>query len=120
MNRILTYDNQLEFNAELYTDRIVLPVAYVSEKTQIKITVTNNGVTTTYEDWVVGSVERPSEDFATFKVTYISEGVKSQVWSADSKVQVDIIVDSANPNDVVTLYFEVGDYFDYLLGKKED
>lgn len=101
---------ELFFTAQFKKDSLILPVSCVSENSIIRVSATTDGVTTIYEDWVVKKVERPSEDFASFIVTYTSETIKEQAWNGDSTVNVEIIVDAVYPDNVVEIPFTVSSY----------
>lgn len=103
---------ELFFTAQFKKDTLILPVSCVSENSIIRVSATTDGTTTTYEDWVVKKVERPSEDFASFIVTYTSEAIKEQVWNGDSTVNVEIIVDATYSDNVVEIPFAVSSYVD--------
>ena len=64
---------------------------------------------------MVQSVDRPSEDFASFVVTYASEGIKEQLWNGESEVEIEIVVDATDENCIVELRFEVSNYVDMWL-----
>lgn len=103
-------DGELFFTAQFKKDSLILPVSCVSENSIIRVSATTDGVTTVYEDWVVKKVERPSEDFASFIVTYASETIKEQVWNGNSTVNVEIIVDATYPDNAVEISFTVSSY----------
>ena len=105
----------LFFTAQFKKDTLILPVSCVSENTIIRVSATTDGTVTTYEDWVVKKVDRPSNDFASFVVTYKSEEMKKQVWNEGSTVNVEIVVDAAYPDNVVVIPFEVSSYVDLWL-----
>lgn len=105
----------LYFTAQFSKETIVLPVSCVSENSMIRVSVTTDGTTTVHEDWAVQSVDRPSEDFASFVVTYASESIKEQQWNGDSVVTVEIVVDATDNNCIVKLQFEVTNFVDMWL-----
>lgn len=108
-------DGELLFTAQFKKDSLIIPVSCVSENSIIRVSATTDGTTTVYEDWIVKKVERPSEDFASFIVTYTSEKIKEQSWNADSTVSVEIVVDAAYPSNTIIIPFEVSNYVDMWL-----
>lgn len=79
-------DTGIEFAKNEFT----IPAGLVSEDSVIKVTVTEDGKTTVYDDWIVKEVSRPGKEFASFAVTYTSKNAKKQKWSENTTVQIEI------------------------------
>lgn len=99
-------------DAQFKKDTLILPVSCVSEKSIIKVTVTNNGKIMVYDDWVVKMVDRPSNKFEKFTVTYTSKKSEGQQWSKDSTVKVEIYTDESSNAGTVIIEFKVSKFKD--------
>lgn len=104
-----------KFEAEYNKDTLVVPVASVSENSVVKVTVTNNGKTTIYDDWAIKEVERPSEDIGTYIVTYSSKTAGDQSWSESATVLVEIFTEAKEKEAATVLKFKVSKYKDLWL-----
>ncbi len=102
--------NTSSYDAEFNKDTLLLPASCVSEKSVIKVTVTNDGQTTVYDDWVVKKVKRPSDEFETFIVTFTSKKAGNQKWSEDASVKVEVFVDDSYVGNTVVLNFKVSKF----------
>lgn len=92
-------------------DTLVLPASVVSENSVIKVSVSDGGSTTVYDDWTVKEVDRANgdDDFDGFEVTYVSKSAGKQNWSADSTVKVEITEPDADDSSYV-VNFKVNSY----------
>lgn len=99
-------------DAQFKKDTLILPVSCVSEKSIIKVTVTNNGKIMVYDDWVVKAVDRPSNNSEKFTVTYTSKEAEDQQWSKDSTVKVEIYADKSPNAGTVVIEFKVSKFKD--------
>lgn len=99
-------------DAQFKKDTLILPVSCVSEKSIIKVTVTNNGKIMVYDDWVVKAVDRPSNNSEKFTVTYTSKKAVVQQWSKDSTVKVEIYADKSPNAGTVVIEFKVSKFKD--------
>lgn len=92
-----------------------LPVSCLSADSVIRVSVTEGGVTTVHEDWRVTEVKRTEEGFDAYMATFSSESAKTQKWSADSTVLVEIF-DAANSEyEPIVLQFKVKNYTVFIL-----
>ena len=99
-----------EYEAQFDKDTIVLPAVCVSEKATVKVSVTNAGKVTVYDDWKVKEVERSTKEVDSFKVTYTSEKASKQQWSAGATVKVEIVTGDSFEDCTVVLEFKVSKY----------
>lgn len=114
-NQYTFNSDDVSFEASYDKDTVTLPVSALSEKSVIKVTITNAGKETVYDDWVVKVVDRPSEDFNSFTVTLTSKKAGDQAWSADSKVVVEVFADDTASDVDITLNFTVSKYKDLWI-----
>lgn len=96
--------------AEFDKDTLTLPVTLVSEKSRLKVTVTNGGNVTFYEVWKVKEVEREKNDVDSFTVTYTNETIGKQQWSKDATVKVEIFMDESTEEFKQEVNFKVSKY----------
>lgn len=77
--------------AEFDGSVLKLPVSHVAHGTSIRVTVTDSGSSSMFEDWKLESVERKKEgDLSSFMAVYLSPIAKQHKYTADSVVQVDV------------------------------
>lgn len=103
-------DSSVEIDAEYDEDELTLPVSCVSEGVKIKVTVTNDDKTEICEDWVVDEVERPSDDFSSFKAVFTSDKAGDCTWTENSTVRVEINNGDYSNSSPVILDFKVCNY----------
>ncbi|MBQ2382641.1 MAG: hypothetical protein II290_01260, partial [Oscillospiraceae bacterium] len=99
-----------QFEAGFEKDEFTIPASLVSERSVIRVTVTEGGQDAVYEDWNVDSVDRPEDDFESFTVTFSSEEAEDQEWSADSVVKVEIFDEADTKYEPVVVEFRVSEY----------
>ncbi len=106
----------ISINATYDKDTLMLPANVVSENSVIKVSVSDGGSTTVYDDWTVKEVDRANgdDDIGGFKVTYVSKSAGKQNWSADSTVKVEITEPDADDRSYI-LNFKVNSYKKILM-----
>jgi len=102
----------LSFDASFDKDTLVVPVVCVSEKAVLKVTVTNNGEKTVYDDWVINEVKRSADDVSTYTATYTSKKAGDQTWSENATVKVEIFMEDTVGDPAIILNFKVSKYKD--------
>ena len=113
MNEKFSFNNKSSASdATFNDDTLVMPVTCLSDRSVIRVTVTSNGETSTYEDWVIKKVERPekSKDASEFMATFTSKLADKQKWSADAKIKVEIFEQEIGNGTPYTLNFKVSKY----------
>lgn len=115
-----TYANRYTFDStwdipsvEFGKTEITLPASLLTETSTIKVTVTEDGKSKTYDDWTVKKVEREGKTTDTFNVVLKSEKAKKQEWSGKTTVKLEII-DGENYEPTV-INFKVSNYKEGLL-----
>lgn len=110
-----TYDAQ--FVRDYGSIKLILPISCLSENAQIKVTVSDNGSITVYDDWNIKEVERPNkEDYSSFKATFTSKSINDFSWSKDSSVKIEIFNGDYSKNKPTTLSFKVSNYKERFVG----
>ena len=82
----------------------------LSDNAEIKVTVSSGGKKYVYSDWTIDKVDRPSNDFSSFKATYTSKSAKKCEWTADSTVEVEITNGQYSNSTPLVLRFKVCNY----------
>ena len=100
--------------AEFLEDELVIPVTFLTDNSKIRVSVTEDGTTSVYEDWKINRVERRDASVSSFMAIFESEEISDQKWSDDSKVTVEILEEDASA-PFVTMAFEVEDSTSYVL-----
>ncbi len=101
---------KMVFDAQFDKDTFVIPLACVSEQSVVKVTITNNGGRTVYDDFIVKKVDRPSDGLAAYTVRYTSKEAGDQAWSADTRVKIEIFTDDTTAKADIVLHFKVSNY----------
>lgn len=114
-NRYTFSKNVKKFDAEFDKDTLILPVVCVSEKSVVKVTVTNKDQKNIYDDWIVKEVERPSDDVSSYIVKYTSKEAGNRVWSANDTVKVEIFMDAKSQDADIVMNFKVSKYKDLWI-----
>ena len=109
-NRYTFSPEVFEVEAQYEKDTLTIPVTCISETSFIRVTVTEGGIDTIYEDWTVKKVERKTDDINSFIVVLTSKECGSQQWSADSTVKVEIFDDEDSEKEPFVLLFRVSQY----------
>ena len=72
--------------------KLEIPVTQVAFESTIKVTVTEGGTETVYDDWKLEKVDRKTKgDINTFNAIYESKGIGKQKYSENSSIKVEII-----------------------------
>lgn len=108
------YDTTKDSNAYsdvIFTDKTIeVPAYYVSDFSDIKVTVKDSGKEKAYTDWTVSKVERPkSKDIHDFKVIYECNEKEfgKQKYNDNTTVRVLINPGSSSSNDDIVAEFKV-------------
>lgn len=81
-------DYVIKFNGKTFS----IPVILLEQGTSLKVTVSDGGENTTYEDWNLDEVDREEKGkVETFTAKYKSKSIKKQKYSEKSKVHLEII-----------------------------
>ena len=104
-----TLDNLYRFNEKNTTldnvtfegDKITVPAMYISDVSQIKITIKSGEKSKSYDDWIVDSVKRDKldkgkeRDITSISATYVSSKAKKYDYKDGDIITVEI---KPNPN----------------------
>lgn len=110
-------DNRFTFTPEEYNvdakfekDELTIPVTCVSESSFIRVTVSEGGKNSTYEDWTIKKVDRKAGDIDSFVALFTSKECGKQKWSSESKVKVEIFDDIDSDKEPFILNFKVSKF----------
>ena len=109
-NRYTFSPEAIKVDAQYKKDALTIPATCVSETSFIRVTITEDGIDSVYEDWVVKKVERKSDNIESFSATFTSKECGEQKWSADSLVKVEIFNDKDTDKEPYVLQFRVSQY----------
>ena len=110
INRYDTNAKTTNVTATFEKNTLTIPVYCVSNNSVVRVSVTENGTTMVYEDWSIKEVKRSEAGFESYVVTFDSEKVKKQDWSANSTVLVEIFDEADAQYDPVVICFRVSRY----------
>jgi len=113
-NRYATDTKNIDVTAIFEKSSLSIPVYCVSANSVLRVSITENGKTTVYDDWTVKKVERSDDGFESYVVTYTSEQAKDQTWSSDSTVMIEIFDDDGSEYDPVVVRFKVSKYSKFI------
>lgn len=119
INRYASTTKNIDVTATFAKTTLTIPVYCVSANSVVRVSVTENGKTSVYEDWTIKEVKRSDDGFESFVVTYTSENAKNQAWSADSTVVVEILDKAGSEYDPVVIRFKVSKYSKFIWGTVE-
>lgn len=114
VNRYASTARNVDVTATFDKATLSVPVSCVSANSEIRVSVTENGKTTVYDDWMVSKVERSGDDFESYVATYTSEKAKDQTWSAESTVMIEILDEEGSEYDPVVIRFKVSKYSKFI------
>lgn len=114
VNRYASTARNVDVTATFDKASLSVPVSCVSANSEIRVSVTENGKTTVYDDWMVSKVERSGDDFESYVATYTSEKAKDQTWSAESTVMIEILDEEGSGYDPVVIRFKVSKYSKFI------
>ena len=114
VNRYAPNAKNIDVDAAFSKTTWTIPVYCVAANSVVRVSITGNGKTSIYEDWTIKEVKRSNEGFESFVVTYTSEDVKDQTWSADSTVEVEILNEAGTEYDPVVIRFQVSKYSKFI------
>ena len=115
INRYASTTRNMDVEATFSKSTLTLPVYCVSANSVIRVSVTEAGNTTVYEDWKVTSVERSKDGFEAFTATYTSKNAEKQQWSENSTVKVEIFDEAGSEYAPLVLNFKVSSYTKIVL-----
>lgn len=92
-----------------------IPVSCVSQNSALRVSVTDNGKTSVYDDWIVKEVNRSGENADFYTVVYTSENASNQKWSANSTIKIEILDEKGSEYDPVVLSFKVRKYSKFIV-----
>ncbi len=87
--------------------KLTLPVACVSENSVITASVSDG---TEINDWIIEKVERPSDNFSSFTVTYTSQAAMAYTWHENDAITLEISDSTHLENDPIRIKFIVCNY----------
>ena len=102
-----------DYNVEFTKDKVLVPVDLLTAGTEVIVSVSDSGKTTTFDDCVVSEVERKGTAIDTFEATITSKLMKDYSWTENSKVTVKII--NADSDDPIVFKFKVVEFKDNWL-----
>lgn len=71
---------------------LIVPAEYVSDGTQILVTVSHNGESVPLEGWTLSEVKRTNkEDISSFQAVYVSENAKKFSFKPDMTIHIEIV-----------------------------
>lgn len=109
-NRFTFNPTSKHYNAEYDKDEFSVPVSAVNSDAYLKVTVTNDGETSTYTDWAISSVKRDGKTVSDFTAVYSSSDAKKQSWSENSTVRVEVFENKNSSEPYETFNFKVSKY----------
>lgn len=91
-------------------NELQIPVQYMSADATVTVTVLDDGVETTFDDFIVQEVQRNGDTLDTFIVQLNSKSIKKYDWTADSSVTLEIR--NRDGIEPVTVFFRVSEFKD--------
>lgn len=83
--------DETKIGIEFPGDELIVPVKYVSDNAQIKVSVKKDGTTKIIDDWTVDEVTR-EDTLDTFKAVYTSETASDYEYEDDMQIDIEISV----------------------------
>ncbi len=105
------------YNIEMKTDEIIIPASLMTAGSTVRVTVTDNNQSQTFDDCTVTSVKREKSDVDSFKAYITSKTLKKYDWTEDSKVSVEITYHDAYEK-TAAYKFSVAKFKDHWYGDK--
>lgn len=90
-------------------DEFSIPVSLVSSTSYIKVTVKNDNKIDVFDDWTVDEVNRETNEFSTFEVTYTSKNLKKYEWNSNNVVTIEVFEVKESSNDPIVLKFKANE-----------
>lgn len=109
-NRFTYSHETFEPEVEFANDTLTIPVSCLSETSFIRVTVSDSGEESVYEDWQVKKVDRKSSEIESFKAVLTSKNCGSQKWSATATVKVEIFDKKDSTTTPFVINFKVNKY----------
>ena len=95
--RLLSFDGE----------KLIIPAKYVSESTQITVTIKGKNTKKEIDDWSIDKVTRKTEkELDTFKATYSSETAKKFKYSDDMEIDIEIDVKRDSGADILEFKYK--------------
>lgn len=102
-----------DYSIEFTKDKIVIPAELLTVGTEVIVSVSDGGNSTTFNDCVVSKVMREGDTIDTFKATITSKLINDYGWTENSKVTVKII--NADGDNPLVFKFKVVEFKDNWL-----
>ena len=102
-----------DYSIEFTKDKIVIPAELLTVGTEVIVSVSDGGNSTTFNDCVVSKVMREGDTIDTFKATITSKLMNDYGWTENSKVTVKII--NADGDNPLVFKFKVVEFKDNWL-----
>lgn len=83
--------DETKIGIEFSGDELIVPVKYVSDNAQIKVSVKKDGTTKIIDDWTVDEVTR-EDTLDTFKAVYTSETASDYEYEDNMQIDIEISV----------------------------
>lgn len=116
----IPYKNRYSFNTNLpvleitfNTTEIIMPATMLTEKSEVKVVVTDGVKEYEYTEWIVKAVDRKDTSIETFEVLVKCDAIKKQEWSAESEVRIEIY--DGNNHEPIVIKFKVSEYKEGFL-----
>jgi len=94
---------------------ISIPARYLCADSEIKVTVTDGGTSTVYDDWTIETVNRKNpSDYDSFYAVFSSKNIQKQKYTKDSKIMIEVTVKEEYIPNVLTFEYEVANTSDVL------
>ena len=109
-------------------NKIYIPATYLSDNAQIKVSVSDNGTTKSYDDWTLEEVKRDKEEPHSenkYMAIYKSKDIGEQDYGKDTIIVISIIPPIDCSFETKTIRFKIENYkkiglfedFDFVLDK---
>ena len=102
-----------KYSVFMEKDQVIIPAELLTSGCNISLTVTENGETITFNDYIIEKVDRENSDFSSFKAFFSSKQMKEHKWNANSKISISI--DNGENYNPLIFNFKVADYDDMWI-----
>lgn len=88
--------------------KFIIPVSYVTDRSLITVTVSDDSKNNIFEDWHIVNVDRPKDgSLSEFKVAYESDGAKTYKYTPGELVTIKVIPLAENPDKYLEFQYDV-------------
>lgn len=98
--------DQESINVDFDGKKFIIPVSYVTDRSLITVTVSDDSKNNIFEDWHIVNVDRP-KDGTEFKVAYESDGAKTYKYTLGELVTIKVIPLAENPDKYLEFQYDV-------------